>query len=303
MLCAAFLVLALVSPAQSQQPQSVSQHHASASSEDQQAAGTKRETESPSVAEQNRPNAPGVEPTSAPLQKEPNEKVRRLAYWSKVQAVGTWGLVVVGFLTGISVVCYTMQAKRQADAMHQQLAAMDRPWVKVTVVLTESFEANSAGARFVGEITLRNVGKSPALRVQYRLTDLVISTDEDDQFGVARARREQEVITANWPDEPDSEHAIFPGESLGPFTVYMGLDEAQILKLGIKDTTSILPLLVGGVRYWSANSQKPHCTPFAYSIAQKRNETPDYAPSVRFGRAYAVGEIRLLSVPGAQRIT
>lgn len=233
------------------------------------------------------------------------EPLARYTWWlvlfTAIMAAGTVGAAVM-------VTIYTHHAKRQADAMYTQLDATNRPWISATVEVGGVFSHNDI-ASIPAALTLRNVGHSPAVRVNYRVTAILdaASGDKSISEGTAAAIAQQGLIEAAMLRElratKDEGAVLWQGERTASIDIswlFNGPDLQQH-----KDLVSnhIHPIILGCIVYWGAHSDTPHWTHFAYHVVGRRVSGQHLFEYITLGDSRSKREVTLLKVWGAEKLT
>ena len=303
------LALVLASPTPSQEiPQNGLARPVSSAKEQRRPAGTGQQQ---SEGDQN-PGKPlpstdehGPDPTRIRPQVNRHDK----------QPEGGWIPIATFFvLTGTMVIiaAYTCYAKHQADAMRESvdvsrrhLEAVDRPWISVEVSATEALTSDEQGARFRGELVIKNVGRSPASRVSYRA---VLAIDRyDPKTRIERAIAKQRTLEAVLLDEAagqsDNGMLVVPGSPIDdapipdPWQPKTSLPDDRVMP------SQFDALLIGCVIYWDCIRPEPHWTRFAFCIVEPDPSKKGFAsPPVR-GVGLPVEMMKLPRLWGANSAT
>ena len=182
--------------------------------------------------------------------------------WNSPAVFLQLGLLLVGFAYTLFAWCQWKAIHRQADISAKALRLDQRPWV----VLTDNhemnvfFEANmpEPGNRFPVRIELKNIGRTPAVRLTAELVSCIVSADQ----------------LAELPDSLDAPGSQPMGFLTRPFAIGPGIAHqliATVAPLGNADYTSVfepptpaLFTVCGVLKYGDplTNSSQPYETKF-----------------------------------------
>lgn len=116
-------------------------------------------------------------------------------------------------------------SRYQLDTAKQQLAATDRPWIKIQNIDSAYVNIEERTVSSAGFISLKNIGKSPALDVQFLAGLIIGNIVSDEDIDAACKRKEREYYSPPL--------AIFPED-----TVSSAYVEAKFPKLRLTDKFS-----------------------------------------------------------------
>ena len=238
------------------------------------------------------PSAEGV-PQASPVAREndpsPNhatyladnakdsETQDRVAGYAKWQMISGWAMIGVAIGTGVIVWRYTVQARRQADAMcasvqlsQRQFEAADRPWIAVAPKPGGPLSSGENCVFFWAELVLKNVGGSPAINVNCRAVLIPCPPKLGATLYTMRAIEQQRILETELTNEHVASTPggllIVPGEPLAGWMVPESQEKQVIaVELGMLPSPFEL-LLVGCVAYRSTTSQRICWTRFAYHV-------------------------------------
>jgi hypothetical protein len=179
-------------------------------------------------------------------------------------------------------------AKEANDISRDALEADSRPWVEVQVSI-QSFKFTDNGADTTIGFMLRNLGKSPALKVwpEFRFVSFVKTKEAQIEI----TQRATTTLSAS-----NIGITLFPNTAWTPFpigtTIAGDLMDEVSSQLG--DSKLIPLVLVGSVLYLSP-SGKPHETGFIFNLMKRENKPDAHALAIFRGEDLAAYQVILHS--------
>jgi hypothetical protein len=169
-------------------------------------------------------------------------------------------------------------ANEQSKAMNQQLVTMqkqlemtDRPWIKVDLKTIGPLRFINENAQFdvPFRITMKNIGRSVATKVRWRLETFLIRDMEMFQEPLRRQKVILDKLASTKPDPLEESESIFPDdERMNASSAGAAVTVEAFNYRKSATITNILPFVVGCVEYQFASSADRHYTCFNYRIVR-----------------------------------
>lgn len=198
------------------------------------------------------------------------------SYKDQINAASTLVIALFTVILGIFTIFLTghtrnaaIAARDAANIANRTLVASNRPWVRVEAEIRDDGLVYKEDACFITLIiSLKNVGKSPALGVWVNAEMYNASGRKRDHLAEQqRVSREGQIFTAlRWGQ------SIFPDQTIKhPVAVSISAAEVQRLK---SSGGHLWPVIVGCVEYRSPVDDDPHQTGFILMPREKDPTNP-----------------------------
>jgi hypothetical protein len=176
-------------------------------------------------------------------------------------------------------------AQRSADVAKDTLNATQRPWIQIKdIKIVGPMEFIDEQARINLEFTLKNVGKSPALRTDLKIKLTISNTldlraEQNNFAGSIIAAREYAETN---PLVVQTEFGFFPDEEIN-FSTTAWMDRTELARFrewaGKYPGAAVYPAVVGGVFYEFTFEKGHHQTGIIFGLQKRTPYPPNRRPS------------------------
>ena len=169
-----------------------------------------------------------------------------------IAAATIWNVVVVRNSLGI--------LQGQLDEMKAARESGDRPWLQSVGLKVKSFRSDGKYVAIWTNLSLKNVGHSPALKVHITTALMPSLSTSEEASEVIRLCRKAKANSYNFYSSimfPGEDRTYIPNETLFSLDVFTGLPPFADLTL------------LGCVTYQSINGDEVHATSFGLDLSRR----------------------------------
>jgi len=212
-------------------------------------------------------------------------------------------LALIGLVGYTAISAFQWGAmKGQLEQMKRQLEMADRPWIKDTVTPAYDFTFDKGAISWSVNIRVENVGHSVAT-IRFAEARLIAVHGADIIDGPRQQAKEFCDNLSDRYERVDSYPsvwgtAVFPGDPANfPYSTILwqsGINNATF-DGGADLGKSVMPMLIGCIKYHYPTSDKPHKTWFVYFISHSDNPALSESSRIFFsiGKTVPKGQIVL----------